>query len=141
MIKLEKLPPHIMSRIPDVRKALAEDENVIFAYLFGGLAAGRANPLSDVDIAVYVKDTGDLADYKLSLFDRLTDALGTTELDLVVLNTAPISITGRILQNRQLLVDKEPFKRHLYESLTLREFFDFLIMEEALFTRRYGIGR
>src|SRR4030067_388212 len=133
MIKLEKLPPHIMSRIPDVRKALAEDENVIFAYLFGGLAAGRANPLSDVDIAVYVKDTGDLADYKLSLFDRLTDALGTTELDLVVLNTAPISITGRILQIRQLPVAKEPFQPHLYESVTLRELFAFRIMETAFF--------
>jgi len=42
--------------------------------------------------------------------------------------------------NKQLLIDKEPFKRHIYESLTLREFFDFRITEEALFTRRYGIG-
>jgi predicted nucleotidyltransferase len=141
MIKFEKLPPQILSRIPKVQKTLEDDDNVVFAYLFGGLAAGRANPLSDVDIAVYVRDAGNLADYKLSLFDRLTDALGTTELDLVVLNTAPVSIAGRVLQHKQLLVDKEPFRRHTYESLTLREFFDFRIMEEALFTRRYGIGR
>ncbi len=141
MIKFEKLPPHILSRIPAVREVLSLDKRVLFAYLFGGLVAGRVRPLSDVDIAVYLHDTGELAEYKLSLFGRVTDALGTAELDLVVLNTASISIAGRILQNRQLLVDKDPFRRHVYESLTLREFFDFRIKEEALFTRRYGIGR
>ena len=141
MIKFEILPHQIMFRMSDVRKALAEDDNIVFAYLFGGLAAGRANPLSDVDIAVYVRDVGNLADYKLGLFDKLTRALGTAELDLVVLNSAPVSIAGRILQNKQLLADKEPFTRHAYESVTLREFFDFRIKEEAFFTRRYGIGR
>ncbi len=130
-----------MSRIPEAQKVLAKDENVIFAYLFGGLAAGRVNPLSDVDIAVYVRDAGDLAEYKLALFDKLSGALGTAELDLIILNTAPVSIAGRILQNKHLLADKEPFRRHKYESLTLREFFDFRVMEEALFSRRYGIGR
>ncbi len=49
MIKLERLPPDILSRIPGAREALLEDRNVIFAYLFGGLAAGRVQPLSDVD--------------------------------------------------------------------------------------------
>jgi predicted nucleotidyltransferase len=141
MIKLEKLPPDILSRIPGARKALLEDKNVIFAYLFGGLAAGRVQPLSDVDIAVYAANAGNLAEYKLALFDKLSDALGTSELDLVLLNTAPISLAGRILQNKQLLVDKKPLRRHQYESLTLREFFDFRIMEEAFFTRRYGSGR
>lgn len=141
MIKFERLPPDILSRIPQVRNVLMEDDNVIFAYLFGGLAAGRLKPLSDVDVAVYLRNLDDPAEYKLTLFDRLTNALGTGELDLVFLNTAPINLGGRILQHRQVLADKEPFRRHLYESLTLREFFDFRIKEEALLTRRYGIGR
>lgn len=140
MIKFEKLPSNILSKIPAVMEVLSTDQRVLFAYLFGGLAAGRVRPLSDVDIAVYLNDTGELADYKLTLFDKVTEALGTTELDLVVLNTASISIAGRILQNKQLLIDKEPFRRHIYESLTLREFFDFRITEEAFFTRRYGVG-
>jgi predicted nucleotidyltransferase len=141
MIKFEKLPADILSRIPQVQEALLRDSRVLFAYLFGGLATGRVHPLSDVDLAVYLTDTGDLALYKLSLFENVTDALGTAELDLVVLNTAPISIAGRVLQNRRLLVDKDPFKRHAWESLTLRQFFDFRIKEEEFFARRYGIGR
>ena len=140
MIKLEKLPSDILARIRRAEGVLAQDNNVVFAYLFGGLAKKEIRPLSDVDIAVYLSETINLAEYKLLLFDRLTDVLGTGELDLVILNTAPISITGRILQDKLTLVDKEPFLRHRFESLKLREFFDFKIKEEAFFARRYNIG-
>ncbi|MEW6418506.1 MAG: nucleotidyltransferase domain-containing protein [Nitrospirota bacterium] len=118
-----------------------QDDNVVFAYIFGGFAEGKVKPLSDIDLSVYLRDKDNLAEYKLRLFDRLSDALGTSELDLIILNTAPISITGRIVQNRQILVDKDPPIRHTYESLTVREFFDFKVKEDALFLMRYGIGR
>ena len=55
MIKYEKLPRGVLSAIPNVKKILLEDDNVIFAYLFGGLARGEVKVLSDIDIAVYVK--------------------------------------------------------------------------------------
>jgi len=141
MIKFESLPADILSRIPEVKRVLNEDSNVVFAYIFGGLVEGKVKPLSDVDIAVYLRDMAILAEYKINLFDRITNSLGTSELDLIILNTAVISIAGRILQNKQILVDKNPPIRHAYESLTLRKFFDFKVKEEALFTARYGIGR
>jgi len=140
MIKIEKLPPDILTKLPEAARVLEQDSNVIFAYLFGGLADKVIKPLSDVDIAVYVKEIKDLAEFKMQLFDRLTDALGTGELDLVILNTAPICLAGRILQKRIVFSDKEPFRRHAYESVTLREFFDFRIQEDIFFKRRYGIG-
>lgn len=141
MIKFEQLPADILARIPAVTDALQNDENVLFAYLFGSLAASRRNPLSDIDIAVFVGNTAGLDEYRLALFDRLTDALGTAELDLVILNAAPLSLAGRILQNRQVLADKIPIRRHAYESLTLRKFFDFRVKEEAFFMRRFAHGR
>ncbi|MBU4321471.1 MAG: nucleotidyltransferase domain-containing protein [Thermodesulfovibrionales bacterium] len=140
MIKYEKLPKNILSRIQNLKNVLLQDDNIVFAYLFGGLTKGEVKDLSDIDIAVYLKDTGNLAGYKLQLFDRLSNALGTSELDLVMLNTVSLSIAGRILQNKKLLIDKEPFRRHIYESVTLREFFDFKVKEDAFFARRYGIG-
>src|SRR4030042_5353269 len=100
MIKFERLPADILSKIPDVRRILLQDHNVIFAYLFGGLSEGKLKPLSDIDISVYVRDTDNLAEYKLNLFDRLTDALSTNELDLIILNVVPVSIAGRILKNK-----------------------------------------
>jgi len=38
-------------------------------------------------------------------------------------------------------VDKEPFSRHAFESLKLREFCDFRIKEDSLLSRRYDLGR
>jgi hypothetical protein len=58
----------------------------------------------------------------------------------VVLNSAPISFAGRSLQKRKILIDKDPFLRHKYESRILREFFDFTIKEKEILHRRYGIG-
>jgi predicted nucleotidyltransferase len=141
MIKFERLPNDIMFRLDGIKKILKEDENIIFVYLFGGLARGEVNPLSDIDLAVYLKYTDELAAYKLQLFNKITDAIGTSEMDLIILNTAPISLTGRILQRREVLVDKEPFSRHAFESLKLREFFDFKIKEDSLLSRRYGLSR
>lgn len=114
------------------------DSNIIFAYLFGGLLRDRVNPLSDVDIAVFLKDTK--RSYYIDLFGKITDALGSDEVDLIILNNSPISLVGRILQNRKLLVDKNPFLRHKYESITLRKYFDFATKERDILKRRYGIG-
>lgn len=103
MIKFEKIPADIFSRIPAAKESLAQDSRIIFAYLFGGLAKGEVRPLTDVDIAVYLNSTEDLAEYRLELFSRLSDALGTSEFDLWILNTATESLLGRILQNKEIL--------------------------------------
>jgi len=138
MIKLEKVPDDVRQRFPRLVQALEEDRRIIFAYLFGGFAGDEPTPLSDIDIAVYLVNMERLSEDKLDLFDKLSDLLGTSEIDLVILNTAPLSLAGRILRKRLVLVDKEPFRRHQYESLTLREFFDFSKKEDALFGSRYG---
>ncbi len=138
MIRFKKLPEDIYQKIGSLTDFLKKDPNIIFAYLFGGLLKDRPSPLSDADIAVFIKDVKKL-DY-LELFSKITGILGTDEVDLVVLNTSPISLTGRILQGRKILIDKKPFLRHKYESITLRQYFDFAIKEKGILKRRYGIG-
>ena len=138
MIKYKKLPANIHDRIGFLIEYLEDDPNIIFAYLFGGMLRAKKSSLSDIDIAVYVADRKKL-DY-VTLFHKVTDALGTEEVDLVVLNDSPISLSGRILQNRKVLVDKQPFVRHKFESLVLRKYFDFRERESMLVKRRYGIG-
>jgi len=138
MIRFKKIPEDIHSRIGLLTDLLMEDPNIVFAYLFGGLARNQRKPLSDVDLAIYVKDLKKL-DY-LSLFGKISETLCTDEVDLVVLNSAPVSLAGRSLQTRKLLVDKDPFLRHKYESQTFREFFDFAIKEKEILHGRYGIG-
>ncbi len=138
MIRYKKLPEDILRKINLLSELFLNDSNIVFAYLFGGLLKERPNPLSDVDIAVFVKNTKKL-DY-LELFNKITNALGTDEVDLVILNTSPLSLTGRVLQKRRILIDKDPLLRHRYESLILRNYSDFKIKEGSILKRRYRIG-
>jgi predicted nucleotidyltransferase len=138
MIWYKLIPEDIHQKIEPLTDIFTSDSNIVFAYLFGGLLKDKPNPLSDVDVAVYVKNIKKL-DY-LELFGNIANVLGTDEIDLVILNTAQVSFTGRILQNRKVLVDKDPFLRHKYESIILREFFDFTIKEKDILKRRFGIG-
>ena len=138
MIRFKRIPENIHQKMSLLSDFFLRDSNVIFAYLFGGMVKARPNLLSDVDLAVYVKDMKKL-DY-LEMFGKIADILGTDEIDLVILNNAPLSLAGRILQGRKVLVDKKPFVRHLFESRILREFFDFSIKERDILKRRYGIA-
>ncbi len=139
MIRLKPIPKDIQRRFDSLIDLFMKDRNIVFAYLFGGLIKDRFNPLSDVDLALYLKERKKF-DY-LETFRKISKTLETEEIDLIILNNAPLSLAGRILQNRKILVDKVPFLRHRYESLTLREFFDFSIKERDILQRRYGIGR
>lgn len=139
MIHLKPVPKDIQRKFESLTDLFMKDRNIVFAYLFGGLAKDQFNPLSDVDLALYLRERKKL-DY-LETFRKISETLETEEIDLIILNNAPLSLAGRILQNRKVLVDKVPFLRHRYESLILREFFDFSIKERDILQRRYGIGR
>jgi predicted nucleotidyltransferase len=127
--------------IQKATEILQGHETVLFAYLFGSRAAGTATQLSDIDIAVYLRHGVDPSEAKLNLLGDLMDQLQTDAVDLVVLNSAPLSLAGRVLANRIVLLDRDPHLRHSYESVILREFFDFSIKEQRLLERRFGLGR
>ena len=65
------------------------------------------------------------------------DLLRTEEIDLVILNTAALPLAYRIMKNKKILVDRDPFLRHRYESLIIREYLDFSVAESRILERRY----
>lgn len=141
MIKYGTLPENINLLLPDVREYLDKHPKVVFAYLFGGLARGRVSPLSDVDIAIYMVEDAEITQEKLEILGKLNEILKTDEVDLVILNTAPLPLAARIIKNKIILVDKMPFKRHAFESLVIREYFDFSRKELDIFKGKYKLGR
>lgn len=140
MIHKTPLPKDIEQRLGSLGQALDRCPGILFAYLFGGAASSHLRPLSDVDVAVYLDNSVDLIEGRLEAVGVVTAHLGTDEVDLVILNTAPTALTGRILQSRRVIADHDPFRRHRFESLALREFFDFHLFEHRLLARRYGSG-
>jgi predicted nucleotidyltransferase len=136
----EALPVDIELCLRTLSQVFERCPGVVFAYLFGGAGVGRLRPLSDVDLAAYVEETRDLVEGRPELLGAVTAHLGTDKVELVVLNTAPISVTGRVLQTRRVIYDRDPCRRHRFEAGALREFFDFRIFEHRLLARRYGRG-
>ena len=87
-----------------LRPILAGEERVGFAYLFGSVASGGNRQGSDVDVAVMLKPRGTLLN-DATLHDRLANAIAGTEVDMLVLNDAPLwlrfrAVGGRVLFSR-----------------------------------------
>jgi predicted nucleotidyltransferase len=140
MIKTKKLPGNILDLLPRAGEYLKAHPKVIFAYLFGGLAKHKPFPLSDVDIAVYLRRGSNFAECKMDMIGRLTDILHTDEIDLVILNRADISLVMNIIKSKKIIMDKNPFERHMFESLIMRKSFDFSFKELSQLRRRYLHG-
>ena len=89
--------------IDTLKLILADDENVIFAYLFGSHARGDASSRSDVDVAVYLRDLS--LERRLRLHHTLQKEL-KCEVDLLVLNeTRNIYLLENVLKKGILLKD------------------------------------
>ncbi|RPJ11074.1 MAG: nucleotidyltransferase domain-containing protein [Deltaproteobacteria bacterium] len=139
MIRFKPLPEDIEQRLPLAAAYLRSHPGVFFAYLFGGLARGERRPLSDVDIAVYLAGSV-TADVKLDIMGKLIDILGTDEIDLVILNTAPPLLAMNVLRKKQVMADNNPAMRHRFESLAFKKYFDFLPVELGMLTKRVANG-
>lgn len=126
--------------VQQAEAALRRHPHVIFAYLFGSVALGRAHPASDVDIAVYLEESADFTEEKLAILGSLMCELETDAIDLVLCNTAPLPLQARIIRHKVILLDRDPFARHRFESLVLRKYFDFSRFEEAMLRRRFSRG-
>jgi predicted nucleotidyltransferase len=130
----------------DLEDAIRETVQILdtapveFAYLFGSMASGQQTRFSDVDLAVHLEEGADVIQQTMDLYDRISKVFEPVKLDLIILNSAPISLSGRILTKSRLIYDRAPFRRHIYESLTLRMFWDFRIKEDAFFKARFAHG-
>ncbi len=137
----ETLPADINERLATLGEAIAAAiPDVVFAYVFGSIDTPRRTPRSDVDLAVYAAETADRDDLRLRVAAAASKHLRTDAVDVVMLNTAPLSLAGRVLTTRRVILDRKPFIRHQYESRTARMFSDFRIREHRLLAERFARG-
>jgi predicted nucleotidyltransferase len=140
MIKYSTLPKNIEVLMNKAVNYLCSKTDVLFAYLFGSLARGKPLPLSDVDIAIYLSEGANILQAKMDILGKLIEILETDEIDLVILNKAPLTLKMKILENKKVIADNSPFLRHRYESLTMRQYFDFSLIEMDILERRFLLG-
>lgn len=99
-------------------------DNVQAAYLFGSHATGKDNKLSDLDLAILLKEEKNQPEIKLKILKELTE-LGYDNIDLVILNNLSIVAKYEVVKHNNLLYASENFEPTSYFSLTIRKYLDF----------------
>jgi uncharacterized protein len=107
-------------------RALDRD-GVVAAMLIGSQARGTVGPLSDVDIAVWHDpelDPSASLQLQLSLMAAASSAIGTDEVDVVMLNRAPPLMRHRAVRDGRRLVERDPVARVRFEARALLDYLD-----------------
>lgn len=114
-------------RMRDVASRVFPREPVLFAYLFGSSVTAQRGPDSDIDVAVYLEPATrrNSFDLSLGLAAQISEERGIGEVDVVVLNDAPLPLLGRILKHRIVIFSRDEAERVGFESRKFREFLDF----------------
>lgn len=86
----------------------------LFVYLHGSRANRSARPESDIDLAAYFAPPVPAA----------FDVLLPRDVDLLVLNGAPLELAGRVASTGRLLYDGDPVARVRWESTTRKIYYD-----------------
>ncbi len=110
-----------------VRLTAALDRpGVIAASLFGSQATGRVGGLSDVDVALWREPLVPEQAHalRIELTDAAAGALGTGEVDLVVLNDASPSLRFHAIRDGVRLLDRDPGARVRLETAAVLEYLD-----------------
>jgi predicted nucleotidyltransferase len=120
------------------QKIFAFYSQIKLVYLFGSTARNDRGPMSDYDFAIFLgnKDNIEVTRIRFELMDKLSRALNTENVDIVMLDiTKSPELKYNILQEGQLIFEREPF-RVLYEPSVLNEYFDFSAM-----LQKHGLTR
>jgi len=109
--------------------ALQPRPEVLEAYLFGSQATGRAQPHSDIDVAVYVDPprAGHSGfGYRAELTTALMSALHTNDIDVVVLNQADPVLYHRVLRDGIRVLSRDLQATTTRAGYAFSRYFDFL---------------
>jgi predicted nucleotidyltransferase len=107
-LKPVSLCPEDRQRIAEsVRSLLASSEDIIFAYIYGSFARGE--PVRDLDVALYTTEEKDFL-FAVDVAALLRRETGC-EVDVTVMNHAPVALQFAILRDGLLLFSKDEARR------------------------------
>ncbi|MGH3978420.1 MAG: type VII toxin-antitoxin system MntA family adenylyltransferase antitoxin [Pseudonocardiaceae bacterium] len=99
------------------------DDRVRFVYLYGSMARGEVRSGSDVDLAVLLRPRGTLLD-DARLHDQLAAALDRDDVDLLILNDAPLWLQFRVVAGR-VVFSRDERERVAFRERVEKMFLDF----------------
>jgi hypothetical protein len=83
----------------------------------------HAGRLSDVDVAIYLRDEVDLFYYRLNLAENIQKALREQRVDIIVLNKATLLMCYEVIKTG-LVVKESKENRVVFEMKSLQRYLD-----------------
>lgn len=111
-----------------IKDYFAKQPNIEVVYLFGSQSDGKANSLSDIDLAVLFSESttpNKRFDQKLTIMGELGSILKTNDIDLVDLNSAKIALRFSAIENRDIVFLRNNSARVLFEADTMSRYQDY----------------
>lgn len=109
-----------------LKEVLEKEEDILFVYLYGSVALGMGHQWSDLDIAVYLRPGNN--EYYLKrdgeLLGTLSVALENEELDLCLLNVAPLVLQFRVITEGIIIFSRDEQARVDFETVIRCKYFD-----------------
>jgi predicted nucleotidyltransferase len=110
-----------------VAMCVSKKREIQAAYVFGSVASGRVRPGSDVDIAVLLNPKsarlGSLR-YRLQLAAEIANAIGRSDVDLVILNDASPVLAHQVLSKGKLAFERSARARIEFQVRTVNTYLD-----------------
>jgi uncharacterized protein len=122
---LENLEKDLKNKLSTFLNEVNKVYEIKFAYVFGSQARGEARENSDIDIAIFFINNYSKLEEALVRGNIIEDGkqIFAKDIDIVSLNSCSLLIKHEVIHDGIVIVDSED--RAEFESLSLREYFDF----------------
>jgi len=118
----------LLARLRQILPSVLTEYPVEAAYVYGSVARGTATSLSDIDIALVLREplpSYDRLMLELTVQGAIEAAMGFSSVDVRAINEAPLVVRGRIVQEGILLYEQDRAHRISFEVETRKRYFDF----------------
>lgn len=136
MIRFRKINHNLKERLPILIEDFKKSPGINALYLFGSYARDKIKPLSDIDIAVLLRNSAAKKDYwdiKLKLLTKAMAIMGTDEIDFVLLNEAPYELRYNILKEGRVLFCRKEKERREFREQAVWDYLDTRTLREEGF--------
>ena len=115
----------MFDKFNDTKKIFAEEKNILLTYIFGSQVTGKIGQQSDYDFAVFLSQRPSFQ-FKYKLKNKLLSILDSKQVDLVILNDAPIELKYKVVATGKVIFQKNFIVKTEFEADTLSRYFDYL---------------
>lgn len=118
-----------MLNLEKLKEIFKDYPYIASTYLFGSHASGKVGPMSDLDIAILLKDDAPKGRELIHKMDylayRIEEALQAKEVDLIELNNQGLIFQHNVLRTGKLIYDADPLFRINFVTRLITTYCDF----------------